>query len=59
MLVALRPENCDVLWGLCFEEFVLHFVVGIRGGYGFCLWVFGSGREGGLLYLGVLWWVFC
>ncbi len=54
MLVALRPENCDVVWGLCCEEFVLLFIVGVRGGYGFCLWVFGSGREGGLLYLGVL-----
>jgi precorrin-6B methylase 2 len=43
MVSALRPENCDVLWEFGCGESVLHCEVEVQGGYGFCLWVFGSG----------------
>ena len=43
MLFALRPGNCDVVWEFGYWESVLHCVVDVRGGYRFCLWVFGSG----------------
>ena len=59
MLFVFRSGMCDVVWELGCWELVLRCVLRVRGGYGYCLWVFGSGLEEVLLPLGKPWWVLC